>query len=69
MFLAGISTSAKRYLWADIPTSPPPLSCRDAPHDGTDITRQVPAAGGGGEVLLGVQPVSVNHEVSISQVA
>jgi len=38
------------------------------PHDGTDITGQVPAAGGGGEILLGVQPVRVNHEVSISQV-
>lgn len=44
-------------------------SAADPPHDGTDITRQVPAAGSGGEILLGVQPVSVNHEISISQVA
>lgn len=38
------------------------------PHDGTDITRQVPATGSGGEILLGVQPVSINHEVPIGQV-
>ena len=44
-------------------------SAADPPHDGTDITRQVPAAGGGREILLGVQPVSVDHEVSIGQVA
>lgn len=41
----------------------------DPPHDGTDITRQVPAAGSGCKILLWVQPVSVNHEVSVGQVA
>lgn len=41
----------------------------DPPHDGTDITRQVPAAGSGCKILLRVQPVSVNHEVSVGQIA
>lgn len=44
-------------------------SAADPPHDGTDVTRQVPATGGGREILLGVQPVSINHEVPIGQVA
>lgn len=42
---------------------------RDPPHNSADITRQVPPTGSGCEILLGVQPVSVNHEVPICQVA
>lgn len=38
------------------------------PHDCTHISSQVSAACSGGEVLLRVQPVGVNHEVSVSQV-
>ena len=65
---AGSSLSAKRSLWADTLMSPLP-SAADPPHNGTDVPGQVPAAGGGSKILLGVQPVGVNHEVSISQVA
>lgn len=66
MLFAASSPSAKKRLWHL--TSPLP-SAADPPHDGTDIPGQVPAAGGGGKIFLGVQPVRVNHEVSISQVA
>lgn len=66
MLLAGIPTFAKGHPWADTLMYP---ATADPPHDGTDITRQVPTAGSRGEILLGVQPVSVNHEVSIGQVA
>ncbi len=38
------------------------------PHDCTHVSCQVPAAGGGGQVLLRVQSVGVNHEVSVRQV-
>lgn len=41
----------------------------DSPHDGTDISGQVPAAGSGGEVLLRVQAVSVDHEVAVGQIS
>lgn len=41
----------------------------NSPHDGADVPGQVPAAGGGGEVLLGVQPVRVDHEVAVGQVS
>lgn len=41
----------------------------DSPHDGTDISGQVPAAGSGGEVLLRVQPVSVDHEIAVGQIS
>lgn len=40
-----------------------------SPHDGTDIPGQVPATGGGGEVLLRVQPIRVDHEVTVGQVS
>lgn len=40
-----------------------------SPHDGTDVPGQVPATGSGGEVLLRVQPVCVDHEVAVGQVA
>lgn len=50
----------------DVPTS---SQLQNPPHDGTDIARQVPPAGSGSEILLGVQPVSVDHEISIGQVA
>ena len=68
MLFAGSSPYAKRHPWQAFLRTPVP-SAADPPHDGTDITSQVPTAGSGGEILLGVQPVSVNHEVSISQVA
>lgn len=38
------------------------------PHDCTHVSCQVPAAGGGRQVLLRVQPVGVNHEVPVRQV-
>lgn len=38
------------------------------PHDGAHVSCQVPAAGSGGQVLLRVQPVGVNHEVPVGQV-
>ena len=41
----------------------------DPPHDGADVAGQVAAAGGGGEVLLRVQAVRVDHEVAVCQVA
>lgn len=41
----------------------------DSPHDGTHIPGQVPATGGGGEVLLRVEPVRVDHEVPVGQVS
>jgi hypothetical protein len=34
-------------------------------HDGTDITRQIATAGGDGKVLDRVQPVGVNHEITV----
>lgn len=40
-----------------------------SPHDGTDISCQVPATGGGGEILLRVEAVRVNHEVAVGQVS
>lgn len=39
------------------------------PHNGTDVPSQVSATGGGGQVLLRVQPVRVDHEVTIGQVS
>lgn len=51
---------------------PPPekLTCGSVePHDGANIPSQVPAAGGGGEVLLRIQPIRVDHEVAIGQVS
>ncbi len=39
------------------------------PHDRTHISSEVSPAGGGGQVLLRIQPVCVNHEVTISQIA
>ena len=39
------------------------------PHDGTDVPGEVASAGGGAEVLLGVQAVRVRHEVTVGQVA
>lgn len=41
----------------------------DSPHDGAHIPSQVPATGGGGEVLLRVEPVRVDHEVPVGQVS
>lgn len=41
----------------------------DSPHDGAHVPGQVPAAGGGGEVLLRVEPVGVDHEVPVGQVS
>lgn len=40
----------------------------DPPHDRTHISCQVPAAGGGGQVLLRVESVGVNHKVPVRQV-
>lgn len=39
------------------------------PHDSTDVSSEVASAGRGAEVLLGVEPVCVNHEVAVRQVA
>ena len=39
------------------------------PHDGTDISSQVAATGGAGQVLLGIQTVCVNHKVSVGHVS
>lgn len=40
-----------------------------SPHYSTHITGQVSPAGSGGEILLRVQPISVNHEVTVGQVS
>ena len=40
-----------------------------SPHDRTHVSCEVATAGGGGEVLLRVQAVSVNHEVTVRQVS
>lgn len=49
-------------------TSHPSVHLRP-PHDRTHISCQVPAAGGGGQVFLGIQAVGVDHEVPVSQVS
>lgn len=39
------------------------------PQDRTHVSSQVASAGGGAEVLLGVESVRVDHEVTVGQVA
>lgn len=41
----------------------------DSPHDGAHVSGQVPATGGGGEVLLRVEAVCVDHEVAVGQIS
>jgi len=40
-----------------------------SPHYSTDITRKVPSTRRACEILLRVQPVCVNHEVTISKIS
>lgn len=39
------------------------------PHNRTHVSGKVASAGGGGEVLLGVQPIRIDHEVTIRQIS
>lgn len=34
-------------------------------HDGTDIPRQIPAAGRDGQILDGIQTVGIDHEIAV----
>lgn len=42
---------------------------RVVPHESTDISSEVASAGRRAEVLLGVEPICVDHEVAVRQKA
>lgn len=39
------------------------------PHEGADVSGEVPPAGRGAQILLRVEPVRVDHEAAVRQVA
>lgn len=39
------------------------------PHESTDISSEVASAGRRAQVLLGVEPICVDHEVTVCQIA
>ena len=57
-------------LWIHVVVDNPPL-LQESMHtqNGTNIPCEIPPAAGHREILRGVQPKTVNHEVSVGQVA
>lgn len=43
--------------------------CQVIPHESTDISSEVASAGRRAEVLLRVEPICVDHEVAVRQIA
>lgn len=39
------------------------------PHEGADVSCEIPPTGSGAEILLWVEPVRVDHEAAVRQVA